>query len=293
MAVSDLKRFIAPGALVIGGVTAGSMLAPVALAAADDDQELPADAGESDHRHRHPGRHLAADVLTDTLGMTADELRAAFADGKSLADIAADQGVAIDDLKTALTTAATDRLDEAVANDRIDADRAAELAEGLDARIDEMINRTRGDGRGHGPGFGHGHRSGDGFDRGDRGDRGDRAAARAERAEALADLLGLTTDDLRAARADGQTLAELAEAQGVAEDDLVAFLLEGVEERLDQAVESGRIDAEDVDEKLARASERISERINAEPGERFESKDGHGRRGGHHRGDTEESSLDL
>lgn len=283
MASSDLKRFVIPGALVVGGITAGSMLAPVAFASAEEDTtdtsestdstdttdqtDDSSDDGSSDRfrrGHRHLDHHPVAEELTETLDMTVEELRAAFAEGKSLADVAAEQGVPVAELEAALLEAATERIDEAVAADRIDADRAAELKEGLADRIREMVNREPGDGFGRGRGrlFGGG---GGGE---------------------VAEFLGLTTDELRAAFVDGQTLAEVAEAQGISEDELVAFLLEQLEERLDQAVENGRLDADDVDEKLADAAERIEEHINAEPGDRPQGfgdgfRRGHGHRGHH------------
>lgn len=275
MAMSDLKRLMIPGALVVGGITAGSMLAPVALAAADDDTNdatesadtSPDDSDEGRRGHarrhalHHAARHLGAEVLTETLDMTAEELRDAFAEGKTAAEIAVEQGVSVDDLQAALVEAATERIDRAVADDRLDADRAAQLKAELDDRISEMINSTPGDRLGHH----HGHRG-----------------ARGERAEALAEFLGLTTDDLRAAFSEGLTLAEVAEDQGVSEDDLVAFLLEQLEARLGQAVENGRFDADDVEDKLADAEERIEEHINAEPGERLDDlKERHRRAHGH------------
>lgn len=293
MASSNLKRFMIPGALVIGGITAGSMLAPVALAAADDaitDDDIidddSTDTTESTNRHRHIDHHPVAEALIETLGLTAGELRAAFAEGKSPADIAGEQGVAVEDLEAALVEAANERIDRALAAERIDADRAAELKAEVDDRIAEMITRTPGDG------FGHPHRRHHGFGGGE-----------------VAEFLGMTTDELRAALSEGQTLAEVAEAQGVSEDDLVAYLLEQLEERLDQAVENGRLDADDVDEKLADAADRIEEHINAEPGERPDGRrwrhghrhHHHGDRGGNQtdsgdtdtEGETVESSVDV
>ncbi|MDH3301552.1 MAG: hypothetical protein OES24_13695 [Acidimicrobiia bacterium] len=302
MASSDLKRFMIPGALVIGGITAGSMLAPVAFAAADDDTTGTTDTTESAEtadqtsdspetdgadrdrpgrgRHGHLVHHPGAEVLTETLDMTADELRAAFAKGKSLADIAADQGVAVEDLEAALIAAATERIDQAVADDRIGADRAVELKEELGERIGEMITRTPGDRPGDGPGRHHRHGRGPGGPGGGE----------------VAEFLGMTADELRAALAEGQTLAEVADARGVSEDELVAFLVGQLEERLDQAVASGRLDADEVDDKLAEATEHIEEHINAEPGERPEGfgdgfRRGHGHRG-HHGGDADGAETD-
>jgi hypothetical protein len=168
----------------------------------------------------------------------------------------------------------------------MDPDRAAELKEELDDRIGEMITRTPGDRMGDGPGRNDRHGRGPGGPGGE-----------------VAEFLGMTNDELRAALAEGQTLAEVADARGVSEDELVAFLLGQLEERLDQAVENGRLGADEVDEKLAEATEHIEEHINAEPGERPGGfgdgfRRGHGHRG-HHNGDadsdgeTVESSLDV
>lgn len=80
----------------------------------------------------------------------------------------------------------------------------------------------------------------------------------------LADFMGMDADELRDAVADGQTLAEVAQAQGVSEDDLKAFLLDKYEERLAQTVEDGEITQEQADEKLESASDRIDDLINRE-----------------------------
>lgn len=80
----------------------------------------------------------------------------------------------------------------------------------------------------------------------------------------LADFMGIATEELRDAMAEGQSLAEVAAAQNVSEDDLKAFLLSQCEERLAEAVESGRITQERADEMLAAAPERIEQMINQE-----------------------------
>jgi hypothetical protein len=58
----------------------------------------------------------------------------------------------------------------------------------------------------------------------------------------LADVVGISTDDLRAALRDGQTLAQVAEANGVDPQQVVDVLVANGTERLDAAVASGRID---------------------------------------------------
>jgi len=98
---------------------------------------------------------------------------------------------------------------------------------------------------------------------GRRGHHGKRGA----KAEAIAEVLGLTVEDLRAARQDGQTLAEIA---GDDVDTLIAAMVDAMTERINTAVENGRITQEQADEKLAGLEEKVTEKVNAEPGERGE-----------------------
>jgi hypothetical protein len=57
--------------------------------------------------------------------------------------------------------------------------------------------------------------------------------------DTLAQALGMTSEDLYAAMAEGWSVAELAEAQGVELADLAAALMAPQVERLEQAVEAG------------------------------------------------------
>lgn len=81
-------------------------------------------------RPHRPGGHmdgLGLDVAAETLGLTEDELLTQLRDGATLAEIAADQGVDTQTLVDALVAAASERIDEAVADGRLDQDRADEM----------------------------------------------------------------------------------------------------------------------------------------------------------------------
>ncbi|WP_369256802.1 hypothetical protein [Geodermatophilus amargosae] len=79
---------------------------------------------------------------------------------------------------------------------------------------------------------------------------------------AAAETLGLSEEDLRTAlEADDASLASVAEAQGVAVEDLVAVLLEGPREGIATAVEEGRLTQEEADERLADVETRIRELV--------------------------------
>lgn len=80
--------------------------------------------------------------------------------------------------------------------------------------------------------------------------------------EAAAAAIGIDEADLQAALEDGSTIAEVAEANGVAVDDVIDAMVEAKAEKLDAKVAEGRITQEEADEKLANAEERITDRVN-------------------------------
>lgn len=80
--------------------------------------------------------------------------------------------------------------------------------------------------------------------------------------EALTDLLGIDAQELRTQLHDGATLAEIAQAQGIAPQAVVDELVAELQERVDNAVENGRIDQAEADQKLADAEARITDMVN-------------------------------
>lgn len=106
-----------------------------------------------------------------------------------------------------------------------------------------------------------------------------RAAMRAEKQAAIADALGITVEDLEAAKEEGSSLADIA---GDDLSALVELFTEQATERINDAVESGRITQEQADERLDGLDERIEARLENGGGfgNRGEGKRGHGNRGG-------------
>jgi polyhydroxyalkanoate synthesis regulator phasin len=120
-------------------------------------------------------------------------------------------------------------------------------AEQADAVTTHLVeNRPeRGDGEGRG-----GHRGGPGM------------FGRGVASEALTDLLGIDGEELRTQLRAGATLAEIAAEQGVEVQAVVDELVAEVTERVDNAVENGRIDQTEADEKLAEAEAKITDMVN-------------------------------
>ncbi len=108
----------------------------------------------------------------------------------------------------------------------------------------------RGEGRGEGRSEGRGE------------GRGPGSFGRGVGSEALTDLLGLDAQELRQQLRDGATLAEIATAQGVETQAVVDELVAELTERVDNAVENGRIDQADADQKLADAEAKITDMVN-------------------------------
>lgn len=84
------------------------------------------------------------------------------------------------------------------------------------------------------------------------------------RAEALADTIGISVEDLMAAREAGQTPAEIAEDNDVSRDELVTALVDAKQARLDQAVADGDLTQEEADEKAADLEEHLNAFVDGE-----------------------------
>ncbi|MFN8188715.1 MAG: hypothetical protein U0R69_16735 [Gaiellales bacterium] len=95
--------------------------------------------------HRGPGLDAAATYLE----LAKDELRTALVSGKTLAEVAADQGKSVDGLKDAMLADAEEHLDAAVADGRVTEEQKQEILAELPDRIDDVVNGTLPAPRGH------------------------------------------------------------------------------------------------------------------------------------------------
>ncbi len=137
------------------------------------------------------------------------------------------------------------RLDEAVATGHIDEARAAQTVERSEEQLRRLVDAEHP--------FRHALRE------------QRRHRLRTGALHLAAGVLGLPAGELRSRLQAGETLAEVAGAQGVAVDDLVGALLEPLEEQLELAVGRGRLTFEQAAERLAAAEEQLRRRIAASP----------------------------
>ncbi|MCP4540915.1 MAG: hypothetical protein GY832_27585 [Chloroflexi bacterium] len=188
-------------------------------------------------------------ALAEALDLTVEEVQTAL--GESIVELAEAQGMSLDDLVDALTAPMLERIQQAVDDGRITQEQADERI----AQIEEHMLKALESGSlfGSGPGQGRGGPGG--------GRRG------GPQPEVLAEALGLTVEELHEALSDGQTVAELAEAQGVAMEDLVDALMAPMLERIQQAVDEGRITQEQADEQIIQMEEHILQMLESGPGQ--------------------------
>jgi hypothetical protein len=85
--------------------------------------------------------------------------------------------------------------------------------------------------------------------------------AGARMADVLADLTGLSVDDIRDRRADGESVADIAESENVSSEAVVDAALAARKEILDAKVADGSITPEQADAMLAQMTERLTERV--------------------------------
>ena len=107
--------------------------------------------------HHGHGMLVGLDAAASYLGLTDAELRTKLEDGSTLADVAKAQDKSVDGLVAALVDAAKKDVADAVEAGRLTEDQQAEILDGLEERITDLVNNggPRG-GRFHGgpPPFG-------------------------------------------------------------------------------------------------------------------------------------------
>ena len=238
----SIKTSLRTGVAVL--TVTGLTMTGIAVAQTGEDTE-PADPGTDESseqfgprgrfgRGHHRGGNPVGTVAELT-GLTAQEVIDQVSEaGTSIADVAAANGSSGDEVIAAMLANLSERLEEKVADERLTQEEADEKLAGAEERITEVVNDPDAELR-----------------------RGGRGPGRGIDAEAVAEVLGVTTDELRQAKQDGVSLADLAEQQGVPIDDVVDVLVAPLAERLDEKVAAGDITQEEADEKLAEVEERI------------------------------------
>jgi hypothetical protein len=140
---SKIKKLVA-GVALAGALTAGT--AGVAFAA-DGTTGTTDPSAQTTRRHpllRLQVRRAVVKVVTDTLGVTREELRDALKSGQTLSEYTTSLGKDPQTVVDALTNAANTKLDQLAADGRISQERADAAKSKLPERIDKLMNHQFG-----------------------------------------------------------------------------------------------------------------------------------------------------
>ena len=153
------RKLVAAGAIaasVAGGAVGGALLFTPSLSGAQESTTTtaaPDSTAPSSEARPFKADHLES--AAEAIGITVDELRTAIEGGKTIAQVAEDEGKDVDDVVAALVKAASDKLDAAVAAGTITEAQATERKADLEEHMTALVNGERPAFGGRGPG-GHG-----------------------------------------------------------------------------------------------------------------------------------------
>jgi len=142
-----MRKFLATtvaGLSLATGSIAVTALSPMGTAFAQDATAQTEQPAEAQHSGRHMRRGVAKAAIKNaatTIGVTPQELVTAIRNGQSIADVARDHGVDPQTVIDNLITEATARIDQAVLDGKIPAEKAEELKHKLTGRVTSLVNR--------------------------------------------------------------------------------------------------------------------------------------------------------
>jgi polyhydroxyalkanoate synthesis regulator phasin len=168
-------------------------------------------------------------------------------------------GLTAEQLDAAMKQARIDLVNQAVAEGRLTQEQANRMIQAIQS--------------GQGPGQPGANQRGQRPQRPGQGQRGpqgpgQRGPGMPGPGQAIADLLGVTPQELRTEFQAGKSLAQIAEAKGVSRDTLKAKILETHKARIDAAVAAGRMTAEQAQRATERISANVDRMLDATPGQR-------------------------
>ena len=227
---------VAVGAVAVGGV-AGALIGVPGFSGASTTVVQTPSQKQGSGRGRMCGPKADLDAAAQALKLRPEQLRDKVSDGKTtIADVATQQHVPLDDVINAI--AAGDR-----------------------KCIDDFVHNPLPIRGGHGMGFGWG-----------------RAALGAARGEldAAAKALNMKPEDLLQQLRDGKSIADVAQHQHVAVNNVINAMVDAANARIDKAKDAGKLSNEQADKLKAGVKDAITAFVNGEgPGHFGFGKFGH------------------
>jgi len=174
-------------------------------------------------QNREAAEHRAYSDAAAVLGLTVEELQEQLKSGKSLADIAASKGISKKKLISGLTAKTSARLDEAVKSGKLTADTATRLQEKLADKWTERVDVK-----------------GLAFAPNPKGPHREHRQMMAGQFTRIAAIIGISKDELEKRLAEGKSLAEIALAEGISRETLIARIKEDLTPVLEKMIDAKR-----------------------------------------------------
>jgi len=228
--------------LVVAVTVVGVLLAggSAAYAQSDGSGGSGASGGAAQQGRRGHGARLALRTAATTIGVSPQDLAGQIRGGKTVAAVATEHSVDPANVVNAVVAALTQRIDQAAAAGKIDATRAEQAKQNLPARANRFVNETKSK---HGRG----------------------RAILKDAANAAAKEIGVSVADLKQARKDGKSIAQVAKDHNKSVDDVVNAVVKQATSDIDQAVKDGKLDSKKADEIKQKLPDRAKQLVNREP----------------------------
>ncbi len=225
---------------VTGVLALGVLGTGVVMAQGADETPPTSDTAQvpGDHPHR-PGPGPLGGALFEASGLDRQVFADGFAQGLTVGEVLTQQGLDPDTVVSDALALIEQHLSEAVANGDIDQATADEKLSNAGTMLNALLDTTpqphEGDGRG--PGV----------------------------AGALFEASGLDRQVFTDGFAEGLTVGEVLEQQGLDPDTVVSDALAQIDQRLSEAVANGDIDQATADEKLSNAETMLNTLLDTTP----------------------------
>jgi hypothetical protein len=152
--MSTTKKFLAAGGLVAAILVGSLTLAATGIVGPANAQTPSAESmlTSGDHggwfarfrHHRREVRRHVADLTADTIGVSREQLRDELKAGSSIADVANGHGVDPQVVVDTLAADANGRVDQALANGRIDEEQATKIKDRLPQAVQKLVDHVFG-----------------------------------------------------------------------------------------------------------------------------------------------------
>lgn len=239
------------GGLVAGGIAGGYMITqaatPAPSASASPSTGAP---GDTDHRGAGgfagagPAAHIQdLQQAAAAIGIAESQLQTELAAGKTIAAIATAHGADVAKVIATLVTDENAEIDAAVSSGQLTQAQAAQMKNGTQQRVTDLVN-------------------GSGAARGGPGGRRGPGGPSGEDQQVVATAIGISVTQLQTEQAAGKTIAAIAAGHNVTAAPVITAWVASENAEIDQRVSSGQLTAAQAAQMKATTAQRVTDEVN-------------------------------